>query len=93
MNQVTPAVQEALTTFGKVKIQLYINIYNTRISDSLAIILLAKGGINACFLFAQIHADLMGAFGFIADNYYNLAMDMFLVPLLLHIAGNPSNGQ
>jgi hypothetical protein len=32
MNQITPAAQEAPITFGRVKIQLYINIYNTRIS-------------------------------------------------------------
>ncbi len=31
------------------------------------------GGIKACFWFAQIHADLRGSIGFIADNYYNLA--------------------
>jgi hypothetical protein len=35
MNQVTPVVQEAPITFGKVKIQLFIDIYNTRISYSL----------------------------------------------------------
>jgi hypothetical protein len=56
-----------------VKIQLYIDIYNTRISYPLAVILLAMGDIKACFQFAHIHQDLTGAFGFIADDYYNLA--------------------
>jgi hypothetical protein len=42
----------------------------------LAIILLAIGDIDAYFQFAQIHANLMGAFGFIADDYYNLATAM-----------------
>ncbi len=69
MNQVTPVAQEAPITFGKVKIQPYINIYNTRISYSLAVILLAMGDIKACFLFTQIHA----AFSITADDYYNLA--------------------
>ncbi len=49
MNQITPVAQEAPITFGRVKIQLYINIYNTRISYPLAGILLAMGTIKACF--------------------------------------------
>jgi hypothetical protein len=40
MNQVTLVAREASITFGKVKIQLYINIYNTRIRYPPAIILL-----------------------------------------------------
>ncbi len=76
MNQVTLLVAwEAPITFGKVKIQLYIAIYNTRISYLLAIILLAMGDMKACFQFAWVHAD-MGAFGLIADNYYKLATAM-----------------
>jgi hypothetical protein len=49
-----------------------------KISYPLAIILLAIGDIIACFQFAriQIHTDLMGACGFIADDYYNLATAM-----------------
>jgi hypothetical protein len=78
MNQVTLVVQEAPITFGKVKIQLYMDIYKTRISYPLAIILLAMGDIKACFWLAQIHADLTGAFGFIADDYYKLATDMVI---------------
>ena len=46
MNQVTPVRCEASITFGKVKQQLYADIYNTRISYPLAVILLAMGDIN-----------------------------------------------
>jgi hypothetical protein len=65
MNQVTPVRREAPITFGKVKQQLFADIYNTRISYPLAVILLAVGDIKSCFCFAQIHANLMGAFGFL----------------------------
>jgi hypothetical protein len=34
------------------------------------------GKIKACFQSTRIHADLTGAFGFIADDYYNLATAM-----------------
>jgi hypothetical protein len=49
MNQIIPVGQEAPITFGKVNIQLYINMYNTRISYPLAVILLAMGDRKACF--------------------------------------------
>jgi hypothetical protein len=49
MNQITLVAQEAPITFGRVKIQLYIDIYNTRISYPLAVIFLAMGNIKACF--------------------------------------------
>jgi hypothetical protein len=49
MNQVTLVVQETPITFQEVKIQLYIDIYNTRISYPLTMILLAIGDIKACF--------------------------------------------
>ncbi len=39
-------------------------------------ILLGLADIKACFLFAQIHADMTGAFGFIVDELFNLAMAM-----------------
>ena len=68
MNQVTPVRGEAPITFGKVKQQLFADISNTRIGYPLAVILLAMGNIKVCFCFAWIHADLMGAFGFFADN-------------------------
>ncbi len=40
MNQVTPVNREAPITFGHVKIQLYIDIYNMRISHPNVVILL-----------------------------------------------------
>jgi hypothetical protein len=39
-------------------------------------ILLGLAEVKACFRYPRIHADLTGAFGFIADELYNLAMVM-----------------
>jgi hypothetical protein len=75
MNQVTPVAQEAVT-FGYVESQIYIDIYNTCISHPTATILLGLTNIKACFQFPRIHADLTGAFGFIADKLYNLVTAM-----------------
>jgi hypothetical protein len=49
MNQVTPVAQEAPVTFGHVKSQIYMDIYNTRISYSTATILLGLADVKACF--------------------------------------------
>ncbi len=76
MNQVTPITCEAPITFGHVKMQLYINIYNTLVSYPTLIILLAMVDVKACFHFPRIHADLTGAFGFPAGGYFNLATAM-----------------
>ena len=76
MNQVTPVNREAPITFGHVKIQLYIDIYNTRISHPYIVILLGMADIKACFRFPRIHPDLTGAFGFMAGGFYNLATAM-----------------
>ena len=76
MNQVTPVNHEALITFGNVKIQLYIDIYNKRISHPHVVILLGMADIKAFFRFPRIHPDLTGAFGFMAGGLYNLAMAM-----------------
>ncbi len=73
MNQVTPITCEAPITFRHVKIQLYIDIYNTCVSYPNFIILLAMADVKACFCFPCIHADLTGAFGFLARGYFNLA--------------------
>jgi hypothetical protein len=75
-NQITPMIIEAPITFGHVKMQMYIDIYNTRISYPRSTILLAAADIKACFRFARLHADLTGAFGFFAGGYYNLATAM-----------------
>jgi hypothetical protein len=76
MNQVTPVAREAPVTFGHVKSQIYMDIYNTRISYPTAMILLGLAVVKACFRYPRIHTDLTGAFGFIADKLYNLAMAM-----------------
>jgi hypothetical protein len=76
MNQVTPVAQEAPVTFGHVKSQIYMDIYNTRISYPTATILLGLADVKACFRYPRIHADSTGAFGFIADKLYNLATAM-----------------
>jgi len=52
MNQVTPVNCEAPITFGHVKIQLYIDIYNTRISHPYVVILL-NGRHQGMFSFPQ----------------------------------------
>jgi hypothetical protein len=78
MNQVTPITHEAPITFGNVKMQLYVDIYNTRVSYPTFIILLAIADVKACFCFPQIHADLTGAFGFLTRGYFNLATAMVL---------------
>ena len=76
MNQVTPVAQEAPVTFGYVKCQIYTDIYNMRISYPTAMILLGLADVKACFRYPRIHADLTGAFNFIADELYNLATAM-----------------
>ncbi len=76
MNQVTPVTQEAPVTFGHVKSQIYMDIYNMRISYPTAMILLGLADVKTCFRYPRIHADLTGAFSFIADELYNLATAM-----------------
>jgi hypothetical protein len=76
MNQVTPVAQEAPVKFGHVKIQIYTDIYNMRISYPTAMILLGLADIKACFRCPRIHADLTGAYGFIAEELNNLATAM-----------------
>ncbi len=76
------AWEEQLTLVGcnnnpsRVKIQLYIDIYNTRISHPYVVILLGMADIKACFCFPRIHPDLTGAFGFLAGGFNNLATAM-----------------
>jgi hypothetical protein len=49
MNQVTPVTQEAPVMFGHVKIQIYMDIYNTHISYPTATVLLGLSDVKACF--------------------------------------------
>ena len=78
MNQVTPVVQEVPVTFGHVKSQIYMDIYNKCISYLTAMILLGLADIKACFRYPRIHTDLTGAFSFIADELYNLTTAMVI---------------
>ncbi len=57
MNQVTPVAQEAPVTFGHVKSQIYMDIYNMRISHPTAMILLGLADVKACFRYPRIHED------------------------------------
>jgi hypothetical protein len=76
INQVSPVAQEAPVMFRHVKSQIYMDIYNTSISYPTATILLGLADVKACFRYPRIHTDLTGAFGFIADELYNLATAM-----------------
>jgi hypothetical protein len=76
MNQGTPVAKEAPVKFGHVKSQIYMDIYNTRISYPTATILLGLADAKACFRYPRIHANLTGAFSFIADELYHLATAM-----------------
>jgi hypothetical protein len=58
MSQVTPVTQEAPVTFGHVKSQIYMDIYNTRISYPTAMIFLGLADVKACFRYLRIQADL-----------------------------------
>jgi hypothetical protein len=76
MNQVTPVAKEAPMTFGHVKSQIYMDIYNMCISYQTTTIHLGLADVKACFRYPRIHTDLTGAFGFIAVKHYNLATAM-----------------
>jgi hypothetical protein len=71
MNHVTPITRETPITFGYVKMQMYIDIYNTHITYPTFIMLPAMADEKAFFCFPHIHADLTGAFGFPAGGYFN----------------------
>ena len=68
--------EDSRVYFGNAKMNLLIRIYNWRISYLQMIIFLALADIIACFHFLRIHADLTGAFGFMAENLYFLATSM-----------------
>ena len=76
LNEITPTEFEAVIDFGKSKMRLLITIYNWRVSYPLKRIYLALADITACFRFPRIHADVTGAFGFMAEDLYFLATSM-----------------
>jgi hypothetical protein len=76
LNEYTPTKFESNINFGNAKMNLLIRIYIWRISYPQMKIFLALADITACFCFPRIHADLTGAFGFMAENLYFLATSM-----------------
>jgi uncharacterized protein YwbE len=76
LNDMTSTEFEANITFGRAKLKLLQRIYNLRVSHPNRKIYLALADIAACFRFPRIHADLTGAFGFMAEKLYFLATSM-----------------
>jgi hypothetical protein len=76
MKEVTSTTYEAKVTFGNTKKRFLTDLYNLRISNPSSMILMALADVKACFRFGRIHPDLTGAFGFLADGFYNLATAM-----------------
>jgi hypothetical protein len=74
LNHVTTTNLEANINFGRAKTNLFINIYNWRVSYPNEIIYLTLADITACFRFLRISADVTGAFGFMAEVYYFLSI-------------------
>jgi hypothetical protein len=76
LNEITTTEFEASINFGQAKIKLLTRIYNWRVANLKCKIYLALTDITACFQFLRIHADVTGAFGFVANNLYFLATSM-----------------
>jgi hypothetical protein len=73
LDEFIPTEFEANIDFGHTKMNLFPKIYNWRVSYPQEIIFLALADITACFCFPRIHADLTGAFGFMAKQLIFLA--------------------
>jgi len=76
LNDMRSTELEANITFGWTKLKLLQRIYNLRVSHPNRKIYLALMDIAACFRFPRVHADLTGAFGFMAEKMYFLATSM-----------------
>ena len=76
LNNMTTTEFEASITFGAAKLKLLQRIYNLRVRHPKRKIYLALADITACFRFPRVHADLTGAFGFMAEKMYFLATSM-----------------
>jgi hypothetical protein len=70
---VTITGHKAIIDFGQAKTNLFINLYNWRVSYPDEIIYLALADIPACFRFPRTSANVTGAFGFMAEGYYFLS--------------------
>ena len=77
MNDVTPTDKESPITFGTTESEFDKDLYNLRVSNPSAPILLATADVTSCYKTARIHPDLAGAFGFRdGRGHYNLATAM-----------------
>jgi hypothetical protein len=76
LNDTTTTIIEASISFGAAKLKLLQKIYNWRISVPNSKIYLALADITACLCFPRVHADLTGAFGFMAEKMYFLVTSM-----------------
>ncbi len=74
LNKMTPIENEAGIDSGRAKMKFLTSIYNLRISYPDETIYIAHADITACFGFPRILADITGAFGFVADDLFFLAM-------------------
>jgi hypothetical protein len=69
----TPIKNEAGIDFGRAKVKFLTSMYNWRISYLDETIYIVLADITACFHFPRILADITGAFGFVADDFFFLA--------------------
>jgi len=69
---------EALITFGNIKMQFLTDIWNTRISNPGAILLLATADIKACYRYPRVSPDLTGAW-FLAVGFLWYSVQLPLV--------------
>ncbi len=76
MNHETPTDRKAPITFGRTKHRFLQDIWDARVMNPDKMIWLATADVNACFRFARIHANLTGAFGFLAGDYFHAAIGM-----------------
>jgi hypothetical protein len=74
LNHKTSKDFKAIINFGKTTINLFINIYNWRITYPREIIHLDLANITTCFYFPQISTDLTGTFGYIAEKLYFISI-------------------
>jgi hypothetical protein len=74
LNHKTSTDFEAVIDFGKAKMNLLINIYNWQVSYPHETIYLPLADVTACFRFPRIFADVVGAFGYVAEEKYFVSM-------------------
>jgi hypothetical protein len=79
---------EVSITFCTDKLKLLQRIYNLRVSHPKRKIFLALADICACFCFPRVHADLMGAFGFMAEEFNFWQQAWILDPMIWLVVGN-----